>query len=53
MNNEYEIFCDPSYYDMWCVKKIKDRNFNNTKHFITENEAIEYLKNLKKGEIND
>ena len=36
---DFEIFIDPSYYDMWCLKPKKSRNFDLTLHFSNEREA--------------
>lgn len=35
-----EVFIDPCYYDMWCVKPEHQKNFNATLHFDTEKEAL-------------
>ena len=37
--DKLEMFIDPSYYDMWCVKPKKVKDFNLTLHFDTEKEA--------------
>ena len=41
---KYEMYCDVSYYHLWAVRPIGDRNFEspNLKHFNTEKEAEEY-----------
>ena len=37
---QYEIFQDPSYYDMYCVRAIDDRDFEHTLHFLKKEEAL-------------
>ena len=46
MNNDYEIFCDESYFSMWCVRLIKDKRFDSPKsfHFQREQDAREFLR---------
>ncbi|MEP3669329.1 MAG: hypothetical protein ABJN42_21635 [Roseibium sp.] len=39
LEGDFEIFCDPSYYDMWCLRPKGSRDFNATVHFGTEVEA--------------
>jgi hypothetical protein len=34
-----EVFNDPSHYDMWAVRPVGVRDFNQTVHFDTEHEA--------------
>lgn len=34
-----EMFIDPAYYDMWCVKPVDMKDFGATLHFNTEKEA--------------
>jgi hypothetical protein len=46
-NNEkakYELFCDDSYYHMWCVRSLDDKRFNSPMsfHFMLEKDAIEF-----------
>ena len=47
---DYEIFCDSSYYDMWCVRPKGSTEFNDprNRHFDTEEEAREYKKLAEK-----
>lgn len=35
----WEAFCDHSYYDMWCVRKVGDRTFGQGFHVIRQDEA--------------
>lgn len=45
---KWEMFCDPSYYDMWAVRPIGDRDFNSDKlfHFLNKVEAERLLNYL-------
>ncbi len=42
---DYEIFCDSSYYDMWCVRNTNDRRFDSPTsfHFIKNEDAKKFL----------
>lgn len=46
MKRVYEIFVDTSYYDMWCVRDVSDKDFNSKTswHFSTKEEAEQYCK---------
>lgn len=46
---KWECFHDPAYYDMWCVRKVGESDFNKTIHVVTKSEA-EYLTNFLNGE---
>jgi prophage DNA circulation protein len=35
----YEVFCDTSYYDMWCVRPVDERQFGRGFHLINGDEA--------------
>lgn len=35
----FEIFNDPAYYDMWCLRKADNKSFNHTLHFNKKEEA--------------
>lgn len=37
---DFEVFCDMSYYDMWCLKPKAVRDINLTLHFNTQKEAV-------------
>jgi hypothetical protein len=37
---KFEIFIDSAYYDMWCLKPEKIKNFDLTLHFNKEKEAL-------------
>jgi hypothetical protein len=41
MKAKYELFCDLSYYDMWCVRNIDDKRFQSPMsfHFILKEDA--------------
>ena len=36
---DFEVFNDPSYFDMWAVRPRGVRDFNNTLHFPSERDA--------------
>ena len=36
---QWETFCDHSYYDMWCVRKVGDRTFGQGFHLMRQEEA--------------
>lgn len=35
----WECFSDPSYYDMWCVRRVHDRTFGHSFHLVNGDEA--------------
>lgn len=37
--DDFQIFSDPSYYGMWCLKPKKIRDFNYTIHFSDQRTA--------------
>lgn len=41
---KYEIFCDESYYHMWCVRSMDDKRFNSPTsfHFTFQKDAEEF-----------
>lgn len=41
---KYEIFCDISYYHMWCVRSTADIRFNSPTsfHFNLQKDAVEF-----------
>jgi len=41
----WETFCDGSYFDMWCVRRIGDRTFGQGFYVMSQGEA-EALRNL-------
>jgi hypothetical protein len=43
-----EMFIDHAYYDMWCVKPVGMKDFNQTLHFNTEKEAGYALQTIEK-----
>lgn len=48
--DDYEMFIDRAYYDMWAVREIGERDFNKSFHFGSEQEAlqlIEYFRKIK------
>ena len=53
MQEQFEIFEDTSYYEMWCLRVNGDKNFANTLHFSTRAEATyakQFISNLIKKE---
>jgi len=44
----WEMFCDASYYDMWCVRWASNREFNTMTsfHFDKQEQAARFLKLL-------
>lgn len=44
--DDFEIFTDPCYFDMWCLKLKSSKDFNNTLHFTKENEARHALQTI-------
>ena len=43
----WEIFCDRSYYDLWAVRPVGDKDFNSQKLFhVQSKEEAEALRNL-------
>ena len=40
---DFEIFLDPSYYDMWCLKPKASKDFNLTMHFTSNAQASHAL----------
>ena len=38
----FECFSDPAYFDMWAVRDIENRSFNEAVHVVDKKEA-EYL----------
>lgn len=44
--SRWEIFCDESYYHMWTVRPVGERDFNKTLHVVSQADAkvaVEYL----------
>lgn len=46
---EWEYFVDESYYHMWCVRLVDDRDFNskNNYHFMSKQQMKQFIKILK------
>ncbi len=40
---EYEVWVDPCYYDLWAVRKAGVGRWDETLHFPTKAEAIEWV----------
>lgn len=47
----WEMFCDMSYFYMWCVRIKADRCFNSATsfHFSTKSKAEEFLKLIQES----
>ena len=46
-NDNYEIFRDSSYYDMWCVRNTDDRRFESPMSFhFAKKEDVDEFKRL-------
>lgn len=50
---KWEYYCDGSYFDMWAVRPIGDRDFNSQLlfHVINKDEAIELCHILDSKDI--
>jgi hypothetical protein len=55
MNKKWEYFQDPSYYDMYAVRPIGDKEFNSKLlfHVTNESEASRLAELLNSKEINN
>jgi hypothetical protein len=42
---KFEIFNNPNYFDLWCVRKAGDKDFDMTIHVATKAQA-EHIKNV-------
>lgn len=41
----WEVFCDESYYGMWAVRRVGDRDFNSSQLFhVTSKDEAEALR---------
>ena len=42
---------DPSFYDMWCVRPLKDKDFNSPRsfHFVFKEDAESFLKLIERS----
>lgn len=43
---KWEMFSDPAYFDLYCVKPVDEKAFNSDKvfHFNTVQEATEFIR---------
>lgn len=41
---KWEVFCDKSFYEMWAVRPVGDRDFNSPRlfHFIKQADAEQF-----------
>jgi len=44
LTSDYEMFCDATYYHMWCVRNINDKRFNSPTsfHFVNKEDAEDF-----------
>lgn len=51
MKESFELFCDESYYDMWCVRSIDDTRFESPMsfHFVEEGDAKDFKRLIEKA----
>lgn len=36
----FEVFSDASYYDLWCLRPVGSKSFNETIHFAKRRDAV-------------
>jgi hypothetical protein len=48
---KWEMFLDSSYYDMWAVRPVGDKDFNSPRlfHFILKEDAEQFKALLEKS----
>ena len=48
---DWEMFSDPSYYDMWAVREVGDRSFESPRlfHFVFREDAEAFKALLEKS----
>ena len=48
---KWEVFCDLSYFDMWAVRPVGDRDFNSPRlfHFASESDARKFAELAEKA----
>jgi len=48
---EWELFCDQSYWDFWCVRVSSDRDFNSPTsfHFMKRVDAVRFLNLIRQS----
>ncbi|WP_306147272.1 hypothetical protein [Roseibium sp. MMSF_3361] len=39
-HEDFEVFSDPAYYDMWCLRPVGEKAFNQTIHFALLKDAV-------------
>ena len=49
---KFELFCDESYYDMWCVRNVDDKRFNSPTsfHFVKKEDAEKFKELIEKAD---
>lgn len=38
---EWECFSDPAYFDLWCVRRVGEREFGSGFHLVNGGEATD------------
>ena len=49
VNEEIEVYCDPSYYDMYAVRYIGNTKFDSVWHFTEKKDAEKFKELLLKA----
>lgn len=51
IENHWEMFRDPSHYDMWAVRDIWDKSFASPRlfHFYEKEDAEQFFKLIQKS----
>jgi len=50
---EWEVFLDRSYYDMWAVRPVGDKEFDSPRlfHFDSEVDSRDFLRLVNKASV--
>lgn len=40
VHDGFEVFSDPAYYDMWCLRPVGEKSFDQTIHFALLKDAV-------------
>lgn len=51
MSDDWETFCDSSYFDLWRVRRKNERGFNDGYHLQNEKEAKALVELLNRVEM--
>ena len=51
LSEQWELFCDSSFFDMFCVRPKGDRDFNSPRsfHFETKEDAEKFKELIEKS----